>query len=299
MSTARRKPRNYEFLAKFTWYVPGIGGMFALLAMLLVGALIGNLLSLPIIAILPDEDAMQFATLVSYPVMFIPAMIYASVKSHNASMTQEGVKMDNSNYGRTGGLLCALLVVLATLATAFCMDAVNAAMPPVPEALKYMLEGLTGGPVWISLLCVSVFAPFFEEWLCRGMVLRGLLYRGIKPVWAVIISAAFFALIHLNPWQAVPAFALGCLFGYIYYKTGSLKLTMLMHCANNTMAVIVSNISSLEEAENWMDIMPGASYWILFAAFIIMTALIINVFSRIETTSEKGSCETVPSIFEQ
>ena len=31
------------FLSKFTWYVPGVGGMFILLAWLLVGALVGNI----------------------------------------------------------------------------------------------------------------------------------------------------------------------------------------------------------------------------------------------------------------
>lgn len=74
-------------------------------------------------------------------------------------------------------------------------------------------------------------------------------HHGIKPVWAIFWSAVFFAFIHLNPWQAVPAFILGCLFGYVYYKTGSLKLTMLMHFTNNTFSLIFSNIDKFKDAK--------------------------------------------------
>ena len=54
------------------------------------------------------------------------------------------------------------------------------------------------------------------------MVLRGLLGHKVKPVWAIVISAAFFAIIHLNPWQAIPAFLLGCVLllalGLMFYQ---------------------------------------------------------------------------------
>ena len=38
-----RKRGNYKFLDKFSWYIPGVGGMFGLLAWLLVGALLGGI----------------------------------------------------------------------------------------------------------------------------------------------------------------------------------------------------------------------------------------------------------------
>ena len=85
---------------------------------------------------------------------------------------------------------------------------------------------------------------------------------GTKPIWAIFWSAVFFAFIHLNPWQAVPAFVLGCLFGYVYYKTGSLKLTMLMHCVNNTLATLLSRIPGMGEAESFMDVLSPWAYWL-------------------------------------
>ncbi len=296
----RRKPRNYGFLEKFTWYVPGVADLFILLGFFLLGALAGNLVALPFIALLGQESGMEYGTLVSYPIMFIPPMLYASVKSRNNSFTHNGVKLDSSHFSPLGGALCALFVVLGTLALSFCSEPILALLPEMPPVLEEMLKSLTqGGSLLINFIMVSIFAPFFEEWLCRGMVLRGLLGTKMKPVWAIVISALFFAFIHLNPWQAVPAFLLGCLFGYVYYKTGSLKLTMLMHFTNNTFALVISNISAFEEAESWMDVLPGTAYWIVFFALILLLILVIRAFARIPEEHAGGNLDPVKPLFEE
>ena len=294
------KPRNYAFLQKFTWYVPGVADMFILLGLLLAGALVGNLVALPLVAFLGQESGMEYAMFISYPLMFIPAMIFASVKSRNNSYTRSGLKLDNTHFSPLGGAVCAVLVVLGTLALAFCEEPLVALLPEMPEVLEEMLKSMTQGDnLLVNFLMVSIFAPFFEEWLCRGMVLRGLLGTKMKPAWAIVVSALFFAFIHLNPWQAIPAFLLGCLFGYVYYKTGSLKLTMLMHFTNNTFALLISNIDAFEEAESWMDVLPDMQYWIIFFACLLLLVLVIRAFARIPQEQPQGNIDPVPSLFEE
>ncbi len=292
------KRGNYKFLEKFSWYVPGIGGMFALLAWLLAGALLGSILTLVLGAVAGQQAVAEYGTLISYPVMFIPPMLWAAVKSSSAAMSGSGVKLDSGNFAPVGALICALAAAAGTLATGFWSDPITALLPQMPDILKDALTGLTTGNLFLNLLCVSVMAPFFEEWLCRGMVLRGLLSKGTKPALAICISAVFFALIHMNPWQAIPAFILGCLFGYVYYKTGSLKLTMLMHCVNNTFAVLVSRIPGMEEMESWKDVMPRNLFYILLAACVLLSILTVLVFRKIKLQRPEGGMETVPSIFE-
>ncbi|MBP5337666.1 MAG: CPBP family intramembrane metalloprotease [Bacteroidales bacterium] len=293
-------PRNYGFFEKFSYYVPGVADMFILLALLLVGALLGSLVSLPFLAILGQETGAQYATFISYPVMFIPPMIYASIKSRNNSMNRSGLKLDSKHFSPTGGALCAVFVVLATLALAFCSDAILALMPDMPEWLENMLKGITSeNNLILNFLLVSIFAPLFEEWLCRGMVLRGLLGTKMKPVWAIVVSALFFAVIHLNPWQAIPAFLLGCLFGYVYYKTGSLKLTMLMHFANNTFSLVMSNVDAFKDMDSMMDVLPGIRYWIIFFACILLLVLVLRVFHRIPLERPEGNMDPVKPLFEE
>ena len=291
-----KKVRNYKFFDNYSWYVPGVKDIFILLSMLLLGGVLGNALTILFTALFGAEAGTEYAMLISYPVMFIPAMVYAGAKSRSRSFTQEGLKLDNSKFKPLGGALCALLAVIGTIAASFCTDPLSRILPPMPEWLEQMMESMTQGNLLINFICVSIFAPFFEEWLCRGMVLRGLLGNRMKPVWAIVISALFFALIHLNPWQAIPAFIFGCLFGYVYYKTGSLKLTMLMHFTNNTLSLILSNIDSLKDADSWAELLPGAQYWIVALCCLLIAVLTALRFKRIESSPE-GGCESVPSLF--
>lgn len=273
-----RKIHNYNFYSHFARFVPGVADLVKLSLWFLAGVLLGNLVSTGIVAFVGAELSVEYVMLVTYPLMFIPAMIYAGVRSSVSPLSSEAIPLDRNGF--INGPLAAAVSVAAVFAAAFCTDAVNSLLPPMPEYLKSILEGMTSGKLWVNLLCVSIFAPFFEEWLCRGMVLRGLLGRGVCPLWAIVVSALFFALIHANPWQAIPAFSLGLLFGYVYYRTGSLKLTMLMHFFNNTVAVLMTRIDGLEEAESWMDVLPLQAYWICFAACLIVVALSVRWFSR-------------------
>ena len=294
------RPRNYGFFEKFDYFVPGVAELFILLAIFLLGALLGNVVTLSAVAVLGSDAGMEYGTLVAYPVMFVPPMLYASIKSRNNSMNRNGRKLDSRHFSPLGGLFCAVLAIVGTVSLAFCSDAILAVMPEMPNWLEEMLEGMTSeGNIFINFLMVSIFAPFFEEWLCRGMVLRGLLGNKVKPVWAIVFSAIFFAVIHLNPWQAVPAFLLGCLFGYVYYKTGSLKLTMLMHFANNTFSLLLSNIVALEDADSFLDVFPGGRYWVIFFACLLLLVLIIRSFNRIPKENPEGNLDPVKPLFEE
>ncbi len=276
------KRGNFKLWTSYEYFSPKWGGVFLLLFWLVLGALLGNGVTLILTKYLGSEIAMEYGTLLSYPIMFLPPLIFASVRSRSNEMNIGAVPspLDDGHFRPLGGFFCAILVIVATLASGLCTDAISAVMPPMPEALEAALESLTTGKLWINFICVCIFAPFFEEWLCRGMVLRGLLDNKVKPVWAILFSALFFGLIHGNVWQMVPAILLGALFGYVYYKTRSLKLTMLMHFTNNGLALLVSHIPSLESADTWIDVL-GAWYWPLFAASVIVLALFFLAFSRI------------------
>lgn len=267
----------------FDRYVPGLRQLAVLVFWVLVGALLGNLVSTALLSMFGQDAGMECATVVSYPVLFIPAMVYAAIRSRRSD--RDGVRLDSSDFSPHSGVACAAVAMVATLGSGFCADEITYLLPQMPEALEQMLESMTSGTLWINLLCVSVFAPLFEEWLCRGMVLRGLLAAKMKPVWAIVLSAVFFAVLHMNPWQALPAFLLGVLFGYVYYKTGSLKLTMLMHCTNNTFALILSRIPALEDVDGWSEVLDKPVYCASLAACAAAVVLCVYFFSRIKARS--------------
>lgn len=285
----------------FRNYTPGPAGAGALILWMLVGSVLGSAVTGMLTSVL-GYGVMEYSMLISYPVMFIPPALYAWYMSRKNAETEPGYKLDSNHFGKAGLCGCALMAVVATFAAGFMCDAVNSRMPEMPEQLKTMLESMTAnGSFWVNFVCVSIFAPLCEEWLCRGMILRGLLNyrrkdgsRGMSAGWAIFISALIFGLIHLNPWQALPAIVLGVLFGYVYWRTGSLKLTMLMHCFNNTLALVVSRIDALAEAEYWTDILGNQMYMVSFACLALPLVLIILAFRRIPIDGERSNCDTVP-----
>lgn len=281
----------------YSYYLPGIRGMFALFLMFLLGAVLGNIVALPLAAILPAESATDWITFITYPIMFLPPMLYARSKSKAASVFHNGLAVDSTNFGRLGGVKMAFIVSGMTIATAFAAEPISSLLPEMPEWFEQIMSGLTGGNFILSFICVSIFAPLFEEWLCRGVVLRGLLTT-MRPASAIAVSAAFFAVLHMNPWQALPAFLLGVVFGYVYYKTGSLKLTMLMHFVNNTMALVMSRIPSLQDAETFADVMSPWAYACVIAACVIFLAAAFITLRAIPMSSENApcNCDEVPSI---
>ena len=259
-----------------------------------LGSLLGSLLS-ELFKLAMGSSALieSYSMLIAYPVSFIPPLLYASAKSRRNEIFDTGYALDSNNFGSKGGLMIALTVSLATIATAFVAEPAISILPEMPALIEEALKALTNGPLWVSLLSVSIFAPLFEEWLCRGLVLRGLMSK-MNPAGAICISAAFFAVLHMNPWQAIPAFILGLLFGYVYYRTGSLKLTMLMHCVNNTMATIFSRIPAFEDADTFMDVLAPWKYAGIYAASIVILICAIIILRAVPVKDKKmGNCDKV------
>ena len=279
---------SYDLFSNYAHCLPDVGGMFLLLVLFLLGALLGNLAVIAL-GLFSLEFAATYGTVISYPIMFIPPLLYASAKSRRDEYFAKGYAVDSNNFGQMGGARLGIIVSIATLAVAFMTDSLTRIMPETPQWFEDAMGAIMDAPVWITLLSVSIFAPLFEEWLCRGLVLRGLLQK-MSPAGAICVSAIFFAVLHMNPWQAVPAFILGVLFGYVYYKTGSLKLTMLMHCVNNTFAVIFSKIPAYSEAECFLDVMRPWTYVCIFIACAAFTWGAVMTLRAIPLRSEEARC---------
>lgn len=285
---------SYDLFSNYSYYVPGYGGMMMLFFMFLIGAILGSLL-VACLGLVSMEFASIYGTVISYPVMFIPPLLYASANSRRNEFFDTGYALDSCNFGKLGGFRMTLIAITATLAAAFVCDGMGKILPPTPEWFENAMEKIMDAPVWITLISVSLFAPLFEEWLCRGLVLRGLLQK-TSPVSAILVSSAFFAVLHMNPWQALGAFVLGALFGYVYYKTGSLKLTMLMHCVNNTMAVVLTKIPSFEEVESFTQIMSPWAYVCVLVASVAFLAATCVVLHNIPFSKEgaRSNCDEIP-----
>ena len=300
-----RKVKDYDLYSGHAWYVPGIKGMFGFIGWFLLGGLLGGIVQAIMGLFLSQQALLDYGMIVVYPLQFLPAMVYAANQSRKNMLFDPGYVLDNRHFEPYGMVMLILITVLMTLTSMFVFDLPNywnmqltnksSILAHFYELFTEIMKQMTGGPLWSSFLVVAIFAPIFEEWLCRGMVLRGLLTK-MKPGWAIVVSALFFAVIHANPWQALNAFLIGLMMGYVYYKTGSLILTMIMHFVNNGTSVILSNIERFKDFEDlyFIEIMDKSTYTILFAVSCIILVACLWAFSRIQVENPWGNIDRIP-----
>lgn len=93
-----------------------------------------------------------------------------------------------------------------------------------------------GRGLW-TILSLVLFAPVFEELICRGLVLGSLRARyGVTVAW--LVSSLFFGVLHGQPVQVINATVIGLVLGYVYLATDSLWSVMILHALNNAVAYL-------------------------------------------------------------
>ncbi len=288
---------SYDLLSNYNHFLPGFMDLIWICLFMIIGSILGTILLSAFFLLGYTEAAMKYGMIIAYPLMFIPVLLFASIRSRRNDGFEVGYKIDNNNFGTHKGFTMAFVATALSIATALIIEPVSMLLPEMPESMEAKMKFIMEGPAWITFISVSIFAPFFEELLCRGIVMRGMMKK-VGPMWAIVISAAFFALIHMNIWQAIPAFLMGLVFGYVYYKTGSLKLTMLMHFANNTMAFVVSVIPSLKDAEYFSDILSPWAYGGVYGMAVITLVFGFILLKGIpQKEGNLGGCEKIDSVF--
>lgn len=116
--------------------------------------------------------------------------------------------------------------ILGALATSILTEGVE-----LPDVMVQMSLSMSHD-FW-GFLALAIVGPVSEELLFREAIEGEMLRRGTHPWTAIIVSALAFSLAHLNLAQGLYALPLAILFGIIYYKTGNIVLTSLLHILNN------------------------------------------------------------------
>ena len=183
----------------------------------------------------------------------------------------------NFNFSRTNMMTYFLVFPLMfgmMLIAEFITSQIPVTGPFFGEYYNYfnkLMEQMTSDPATLILLAV-VMAPLFEEIVFRGIIMKGLTNKGVKPVTAIIISAVVFGLVHGNPWQFVGAVLLGCVLGLVYHKTKSLLLPILLHAFNNLCSAI---LIFYNKTESFADTFKVSEWLILGIGIVIFTTFYI------------------------
>ena len=112
-----------------------------------------------------------------------------------------------------------------------------------------VFERKAGVELLLAMTGAVAAAPIGEEVVFRGLLLQGLLRRGVPVLPAVVASAAIFSLCHVNLIGLPALFELGLVFGFLYARTRSVLPGMVAHLGSNLTATLLYLAGKGQEAE--------------------------------------------------
>jgi hypothetical protein len=141
-------------------------------------------------------------------------------------------------------------------------------------ATEKMLNVDTFGGLLLNLLIIALIPAVGEEMTFRG-VLQQSLTRKMNPHLAIILSAAIFSFIHFQFYGFLPRMFLGILLGYMFYVSGSLWTSILMHFVNNGSLVVLYYLNNKGlinvDVEHFGE---TESAWLIAASALVTVGLI-------------------------
>jgi membrane protease YdiL (CAAX protease family) len=224
-----------------------------------------------------DSPAIKsLSKMMLYIVPILLTIFYAA----KVSKQQQGYSV-KVNFNKVQISLVPVVIVGALSLVILLMQV--SAWIPMPVSVHKLFEKIFTKDVF-SIITAIIAAPILEEILCRGIVLKGLL-KNYPSYKAIPISALFFAALHLNPWQAAPAFIAGLFLGWVYYKTDSVIPGMIIHATINIIATLFLFLP--KNQQNLLNFFTKPYYLIvLFVSLIVFTAACIVIYKRTLVTSK-------------
>ena len=188
------------------------------------------------------------------------------------------VKFNLKSFGEASGKTIGLsipLIVAGMLFINLCSEFLG-----LPDLMQDTFLGMSRNV--FGIISITIMAPLVEELLFRGAIQGYMLRKGMKPLNAILIASAIFGIVHMNPIQIPFAFAIGLIFGWLYYRTGSVVPGLIGHFINNSIACL--QMATLTEEEfntktiEWLG--TGSTYALFAISFAVMIGMFLYLKKR-------------------
>lgn len=247
-----------------------IGQAFGLLGILflitiptsIIGASVG--LSIP--------KAIPWMNLVCYALPFVLTILFAR--------QFKNLKITETKAVKPSILIIGFMLIL----TIGIISESITSLIPMPDFIAEIFKNAISLNL-AGYLTAGIAAPICEECLFRGIILSALLRR-YSPRKAIIWSSIIFGIAHLNPWQFIAAFLIGCAIGWLFWRTKSIWPGIFMHWLNNSIAFAIGFATG--------DINTSPSEWFGGPAShsIILVCCVLAVFAIYKITESKFAEES-------
>ena len=220
------------------------------LVILLICTLIGGLISF-LLTIGDSDNLLKLGQGISSALMFIvPPIVFYLITRRVKPMQNLGFRSVQPYWLFFIGVLVMFVSLPITNQLTDWNEGMHLGLPKfetwlqnleksATEITERMLRVNTFGGLLYNLLIIALIPAIGEELTFRG-VLQQALIKGCKSIHlGVFLSAVIFSFIHFQFYGFLPRLFLGLLLGYMFYITGSLWMSIVMHFFNNGTVVVI------------------------------------------------------------
>ena len=221
-----------------------IGWKYGLMAIVYI--ILNYGISILLRAVAPDFVEKNSVILTYAMIIFtVDIVCFPLVLLLTSKMPKAEIEKKRLGFGKF--LLCVLVMYGLILIGAVVGSGIHLflTLPFNNEESSKMAEILMNSNSFLRILIVGIVAPIFEELIFRKVLIDHVAPKG--ELVAILASGIMFGLFHGNFQQCFFAGLIGCLFAYIYLKTGRVIYTILLHMILNS---ITSGITI--ELIKWM-----------------------------------------------
>ena len=283
--TVDRNSRNFSFPSQLGIFIALFGAGVVIGALVSAGIWIG-LTGRPLLSIQSDMMNPKYYNAImlmqaadTFIMFFLPVFFFALICYRNPNRFM-GFKTP-INYKQ---IFWVLIILFFTFPLSGALAELTNIIP-IPKSMEIKFKAMeaereaqeaalininTFSKYIISLLLIGVLPGLVEEVFFRGG-LQNILMRWFKGPWfAIILTSIIFSIIHLSYYGFFVRAALGAILGMIFYYTGSLWLSILLHFLYNGIQVTALYITSTSVSKMPKDIEKSFPLWMGAVALAIL-----------------------------
>lgn len=267
--------------------------VFFYLIILLVSSLLGVLFSRFFIS--TDPTQLKIVQGFSSTMMFVvPPIVYYCITRKEHQMQAIGFQSIRSPwlfYILIGVVLMFVSLPVTNLLTEWneglrfggLLQQLDELMTELEEqataVTEKMLKVETFGGLLFNLFIIALIPALGEELTFRGVLQQSLTQR-MNPHIAIFVSAAIFSFIHFQFYGFLPRMFLGVLLGYMFYISGSLWTSIVMHFVNNGTAVVLYYMDHKGIIDIDVERFGAMNGWMVVLSILVTGGLIVWAWKK-------------------
>ena len=265
--------------------------LFILLALIIIGLILGTVIGLAYVFITKsdpnDLNALRFMQISSQLFTFVfPPIAYAFLVKENP-VNALGLKKSKTLWILIGiAMIFAIMPFNSILAEWNANLTLPESMSKIESLMKQMQEAATEiiekfvsvdtiGGLILNLFMIAGLAALGEELLFRSIIQTSLIKICKNAHIGILIASAIFSFIHFEFYGFFPRLILGMLLGYMFYFSGSIWISMLMHFLNNGTVVLIYFLNNKGITNIDVDTFGQTSIPVLIISIVVMIVLFL------------------------